>query len=99
MPGSSGLVDASTASTTHEPLWRTTSRWAVTPPGSSTWSRVTQKTLPLNGVLDDRTLALPVNFFGLVSRAAGGGGTDSAGAVDVFAVFGVFLAGARLGIG
>ena len=60
MAGSAGFVELSTASTTTEPLWRTTSRTLVTPPGSVTFSVLTEKTLPLYEIFVESTSALPV---------------------------------------
>ena len=51
------LLVSSIASTTTEPEWRTTSRTAMTPLGSSTRSEVTLKTFPRKEILLERTLA------------------------------------------
>src|SRR5665213_810950 len=78
--GSAGLREWSTARMTTEPLWRMTSRRAVTPPGSTTWSAVTEKTLPLYTVFDERRCSLPGSFVpsgaGLATVMARGSGAD-----------------------
>ena len=100
MPGSFGVVSVSTARITTEPLWRITSRVAFTPPGSSTSSRVTQKTLPWYTVLDDTVRPRPVSLAGFGAAAADAtreatdvfaelffAGLDFAGAEEVFVLF------------
>ena len=77
MSGSFGFLDSSTARMTTEPLWRMTSRVLMLPPGSSTLSVKTEKTLPLYASLEEISRAFLEGFFLLE-------GEEGLGTLDFF---------------